>query len=96
MDLPPFLTVPAAANPAAPMSQHLPHGLASQPELPGRLALTHLTDDNRSPHPRIQLHCVHLSGVAQNANVRWNRFPSDLLLAPPSNNAVHAGFSGLF
>ncbi len=33
--------------------QHLPHRLASQPELLGRLAFTHLVDDDRSPHPRV-------------------------------------------
>ena len=49
--------------------QHLPHRLASQPELPGRLAFTHLVDDDRSPNPRIQLHCVHLSGVPQNTTL---------------------------
>jgi hypothetical protein len=49
--------------------QHLPHRLASQPELLGRLALAHLVDDNRSPNPRIQLHCVHLSGVPQNTTL---------------------------
>ncbi|MBZ5611458.1 MAG: hypothetical protein LAP38_24615, partial [Acidobacteriia bacterium] len=42
---------------------------ASQPELLGRLALAHLIDDNRSPNPRIQLHCVHLSGVPQNTSL---------------------------
>ena len=49
--------------------QHLPHRLASQPELPGRLAFAHLVDDDRSPNPRIQLHCVHLSGVPQNISL---------------------------
>ena len=33
--------------------QHLPHCLASQPELPGSLAFTHLIDDDRSPNPRV-------------------------------------------
>jgi hypothetical protein len=78
--------------------QHLPHRLASQPELLGRLALTHLVDDDRSPNPRIQLHCVHLSGVPQNKTLRkclmepvsgWSGF------APPGN-AAHAAFTGLF
>src|ERR1700722_255806 len=49
--------------------QHLPHRLASQSELLGRLALAHLVDDDRSPHSRIQLHCVHLSGVPQNISL---------------------------
>jgi hypothetical protein len=35
------------------ISQHFPHCLASQPELPGRLAFTHLLDDHRSPNPRV-------------------------------------------
>jgi hypothetical protein len=35
------------------IQQHLPHSLASQPELPGHLALTHLVDDDRSPNPRV-------------------------------------------
>jgi len=48
------------------ISQHFAHRLARQPELPGRLALAHLIDDDSSPHPRIQLHWVHLSGVPQN------------------------------
>src|SRR5262249_27983422 len=48
------------------VTQHLPHRLASQPELLGCLALTHLIDNNCSSHPRIQFHCVHLSGVPQN------------------------------
>jgi hypothetical protein len=33
--------------------QHLPHCLARQPELPGRLALAHLVDDDCSPNPRV-------------------------------------------
>ena len=48
------------------VSQHLPHCFARQPELPGRLAFAHLVDHHRSPDARIQLHCVHLSGVPQN------------------------------
>ena len=32
---------------------HLPHCLASQSELPGHLAFTHLLDDDRSPYPRV-------------------------------------------
>ncbi len=51
------------------IAQHLPHRLASQPELLGRLAFAHLVDDDRSPNPRIQLHCVHLSGVPQNISL---------------------------
>src|SRR5215218_6934233 len=50
--------------------QHLAHRLACQTKLPGGLALAHLIDDDSSPHPRIQLHCVHLSGVPQNTTPR--------------------------
>jgi len=56
-----WLLPPVAGRDRIP--QHLPYGLASEPELAGRLALAHLVDDHRSPNPRIQLHCVHLSGV---------------------------------
>src|SRR5260221_7323526 len=91
-----WLLPPIAGRNRVP--QHLPYGLASQPELAGRLAFTHLLDDDRSPNPRIQLHCVHLSGVPQNKTLRkclmepvsgWPGF------APPAN-AAHAAFTGLF
>jgi hypothetical protein len=49
--------------------QHLADRVTSQPELPGRLAFTHFVDDDRSPNTRIQLHCVHLSGVPQNISL---------------------------
>jgi len=49
--------------------QHLADRLASQLELPGRFAFTHFVDDDRSPNTRIQLHCVHLSGVPQNISL---------------------------
>jgi hypothetical protein len=45
------LLPPVAGRHCVP--QHLPHCLASQPELPGRLAFTHLVDHDRSPHPRV-------------------------------------------
>src|SRR5664279_6355530 len=44
--------------------QHLPDGLARQPELPRRLPLAHPVHLNRSPHARIHFHLVHLPGVS--------------------------------
>jgi hypothetical protein len=63
-----------------------------------RLAFTYLVDDDRSPNPRIQLHCVHLSGVPQNISL-W-----ECSMEPVSRrsgfalpgNAAHAAFTGLF
>ena len=78
--------------------QHLPHRLASQPELLGRLAFAHLVDDDRSPHSRIQLHCVHLSGVPQNISL-WECSMEPVWLAAwfcSASNAAHAAFTGLF
>jgi hypothetical protein len=78
--------------------QHLAHRLACQAELPGRLALAHLVDDNSSPHPRIQLHCVHLSGVPQNTTpcecFDGTSFSAVYFL--PAETPAHAAFTGLF
>src|SRR5579863_8475276 len=80
------------------VAQHLPHRLASQPELPGRFAFAQLVDDHRSPNSRIQLHCVHLSGVPQNTTL-WECLMEPVSGWPgfaPPGNAAHAAFTGLF
>ena len=58
--------VAAAGSPVAPSTATSSSRSREPAELHGRLALARLVNDDRSPHPRIQLHCVHLSGVPQN------------------------------
>src|SRR3974390_3097988 len=43
--------------------QHLAYCLPRQPELPGHRPPALALDKNRPPHPRIDLHGVHTSGV---------------------------------
>jgi len=45
------------------VAQHLPHRLSRYPKLPRYRPLTSPLNQNRSPHPPIELHLVHPSGV---------------------------------
>src|ERR1700747_2388623 len=49
--------------------QHLPHRLAGQTELPCHFPLAPPLHINCPPHPCIQFHCVHASGVPRNARL---------------------------
>ena len=77
------------------IQQHLPHCLASQPDLPGRLEFTHFVDADRLPDPRIQIHCEHFSGIPQTL-FRCRLEPVFGGLVSSRRNDTRSAVTGLF
>ena len=66
--------------------QHLAYRLPRQPELPGHRPPALALDKNRPPHPRIDLHGVHTSGVPRRKALLTGSEPCSL---PLIGSVVH-------